>query len=859
MPTKVLVFESDAAFAGELRSELGKLGCVSQVVDDGNLGLQAAASERPDLILLSIELPRMNGFSVCNKLKKDPALKDVPLIIMSSESSEETFEQHRKLRTRAEDYVHKPIAFGELLQHIQNFVHIDRQALPAGNDVVVIDDDIAGAVQMEDEDEGTEIGMRPDILPLAPSSPPKGSSPPKSKRMEQVDAEMDAFADAAFGRITGESAAPPAGRGESAAPPAVDEDATLIKKVGVPGPAPVPAVGAVSANPGVTKNGTHARPEAARTKSSPDNTAVTATGVDVQAAAMEMDRLRADLEKMKTRAEGAERSLDEARAEAARQGATASRADAAMAEVERLQRELDDLRARPVSIPAKAAGVSSKEFLDLREALNKKDKEILSLKETLGRKEKDILEGSERSLALERTKSELNDKLLEHERELNETREKVEVLTADKEQAKKAGEDFKARLTRTQAELETKVKELGDAKAAHVQDADQKKRAFDTAVSEAETRRQRDLETAAMEAARDKAAALDAATQKAARDLTDAVTKREGELKTEHEAKLAALHRAHKDEMGKLRTEVQAERDAKVGAAEKERDAKVAAAEQERDERVAAAHAEREAKVAAAEKEREERVAAAEADRDARVAAAEQDKEAGIAAAKQERDDGIAVAEKARRDEVTAAERERDERVAAAERARDERVAEAEREKNEGIMAAENDRDARLAALEARRVREGNEAREAAEAQQVAAEAQQAAAEERIAGLTADVARLEKELTDLQETKRTGDAAFEARIAGLEGQIRDLTTERDGLLTDLATARERIAGLESDGDGLRRELHETQVRLARETKRAETAYAKWNADKTSLERAKDALAVALAQIEETDTRPLGSD
>src|SRR5579859_3382376 len=124
MPTKVLVFESDPAFAGELRSELGKLGCTITVVDDGNVGLQQAAADRPDLILLSIELPRMNGFSVCNKLKKDPSLKDVPLIIMSSESSDETFEQHRKLRTRAEDYVHKPIAFGELLQHIQGLLQV---------------------------------------------------------------------------------------------------------------------------------------------------------------------------------------------------------------------------------------------------------------------------------------------------------------------------------------------------------------------------------------------------------------------------------------------------------------------------------------------------------------------------------------------------------------------------------------------------------------------------------------------------------------------------------------------------------------------------------------------------------------
>src|SRR5690349_24919818 len=126
--TKVLVFESDPSFAGELRTELGRLGAAVQVVDDGNVGLQVASSDKPDLILLSIELPRMNGFSVCNKLKKDPALKDVPLIIMSSDSSDDTFEQHRKLRTRAEDYVHKPIAFGELLEHMRPFVQLENGA-----------------------------------------------------------------------------------------------------------------------------------------------------------------------------------------------------------------------------------------------------------------------------------------------------------------------------------------------------------------------------------------------------------------------------------------------------------------------------------------------------------------------------------------------------------------------------------------------------------------------------------------------------------------------------------------------------------------------------------------------------------
>src|SRR6478752_1330315 len=159
MATKVLVFESDPAFAGELRTELGRLGLVAQVVDDGYTGLMAAASDKPDLILLSIELPRMNGFSVCNKLKKDPVLKDVPLIIMSSESSDETFEQHKKLRTRAEEYVHKPIAFGELFEHMRPYLQIENGAGEPGDEdgAIVIEEEIQ-IDDLEVSPEGAEEG-----------------------------------------------------------------------------------------------------------------------------------------------------------------------------------------------------------------------------------------------------------------------------------------------------------------------------------------------------------------------------------------------------------------------------------------------------------------------------------------------------------------------------------------------------------------------------------------------------------------------------------------------------------------------------------------------------------------------------
>ena len=197
MSTKVLVFESDAAFAGELRNELGKLGCTTSVVDDGNVGLQQAVAEKPDLILLSIELPRMNGFSVCNKLKKDPHLKDVPLIIMSSESSDETFEQHKKLRTRAEDYVHKPIAFGELRSTSSRSCRSRGGSGATGRSSSRTRFSI-GAPRWKTRGRRSPGGRRPSV-----ARPQHSGQAPSSTAARTVDADIDAFTDAAFGMLEG--------------------------------------------------------------------------------------------------------------------------------------------------------------------------------------------------------------------------------------------------------------------------------------------------------------------------------------------------------------------------------------------------------------------------------------------------------------------------------------------------------------------------------------------------------------------------------------------------------------------------------------------------------------------------------
>ena len=410
MTTKVLVFESDPAFAGELRNELGKLGCATVVVDDGNVGLQQASTERPDLILLSIELPRMNGFSVCNKLKKDPNLKEVPLIIMSSESSNETFEQHKKLRTRAEDYVHKPIAFGELLQHIQGFVPL--AAVVGDSDTIVIDDDIEiGADYAADDSVDDGSGEIP-------------SPAATSRRVDSVDADMDAFAESAFGRLTGAEAL----QAEARSP---RNGAATIE--------PIPATA-----PQIAERRPSARPT---------------TGVIDQA---EYDRVRLELARVKERFDDADRAFEEARSEL-------ETLRVAAAESERRGREIDELKVK-LAASAKGGAVSSREFLDLREGLNRKDKEILAFKEQIAKKDRQIMETQDRSLASERAHADLDGRLLSLERELDDTKEKNESLASDRDLAKKASEDFRTRLEKARSDGEAKERLLADIRARHTEE-----------------------------------------------------------------------------------------------------------------------------------------------------------------------------------------------------------------------------------------------------------------------------------------------------------------------------------------------------------------------------------------------------
>jgi DNA-binding response OmpR family regulator len=159
MAKQVLVIESDSGFAGELSEGLEAAGFAARITGDGKEGLELAKDDAPDAIVLCVELPKMSGYSICNKLKKDDVLKGVPLIITSAEATPETFEQHKKLKTRAEEYLIKPFSAQALIDKLGALI-----GLPEGSrveevgeeEVMAIDDETAALDALGDDPEPEE-------------------------------------------------------------------------------------------------------------------------------------------------------------------------------------------------------------------------------------------------------------------------------------------------------------------------------------------------------------------------------------------------------------------------------------------------------------------------------------------------------------------------------------------------------------------------------------------------------------------------------------------------------------------------------------------------------------------------------
>ena len=113
----VLIAEDSPTQALRLRNTLEKNGFNVTAAIDGQAALDALALSRPSLVISDVQMPRMDGFEFCRRLKSDPALRDIPLILLTSLSAPQDIIQG--LACGADNFVVKPYDEGFLLARIR--------------------------------------------------------------------------------------------------------------------------------------------------------------------------------------------------------------------------------------------------------------------------------------------------------------------------------------------------------------------------------------------------------------------------------------------------------------------------------------------------------------------------------------------------------------------------------------------------------------------------------------------------------------------------------------------------------------------------------------------------------------------
>src|SRR5438067_3381573 len=114
--------------------------------------MSLAKKHNPDLIVVCVEAQPTNGYMLCTRLKKDDQLKDIPVILTSANATPDSFEKHKKLKTRAEEYLIKPFAPQAMLEKASQLLGVK---LPAedGQDERGDDESLALGDLLEGDEE----------------------------------------------------------------------------------------------------------------------------------------------------------------------------------------------------------------------------------------------------------------------------------------------------------------------------------------------------------------------------------------------------------------------------------------------------------------------------------------------------------------------------------------------------------------------------------------------------------------------------------------------------------------------------------------------------------------------------------
>jgi DNA-binding response OmpR family regulator len=133
--TKILVIDDDESLLKSLGGGLEKAGFQFLSARDGPTGLKTNFDARPDLIILDVGLPGMDGFETCRRLRE---LSDTPIIMLTARATEEDIV--KGLTVGADDYLVKPFGMAELLARVQTCLRHKSQASSSKASVLIIGD-----------------------------------------------------------------------------------------------------------------------------------------------------------------------------------------------------------------------------------------------------------------------------------------------------------------------------------------------------------------------------------------------------------------------------------------------------------------------------------------------------------------------------------------------------------------------------------------------------------------------------------------------------------------------------------------------------------------------------------------------
>jgi len=117
MKNKILVVDDSVETTELFKAMLGDQGYDVSVANDGKAGLELTREIRPDLVILDVMMPEIDGYGVLKAIKEDPSLNDVEVIMLSAKSLEEDIQTGLDLGVC--DYVAKPFHAELLIKRIQ--------------------------------------------------------------------------------------------------------------------------------------------------------------------------------------------------------------------------------------------------------------------------------------------------------------------------------------------------------------------------------------------------------------------------------------------------------------------------------------------------------------------------------------------------------------------------------------------------------------------------------------------------------------------------------------------------------------------------------------------------------------------